>query len=113
MMQPEEPAMGPTELRTALDRGGVVLLDVRKQPAYVAAGRRIEGAEWRDPLATADWMTSIPRGALIVAYCVHGHEVSRGVRDTLIESGYDARILRGGYAAWVEAGGATEPNPSA
>lgn len=112
-MQPEEPAIGPTELRAVLGRGGVALFDVRKQPAYASAGRRIAGAEWRDPSAVAGWMASVPRGMPTVVYCVHGHEVSRTVRDALIAGGYDARILRGGYAAWIEAGGTTEPNPSA
>jgi Fe-Mn family superoxide dismutase len=112
VMHSGEPSIDPIELRAALDRGGVALLDVRKQPAYASAGRRIVGAVWRDPFAVDDWMASVPGGMPTVVYCVHGHEVSRGVRDALIAGGYDARILRGGYAAWIEAGGATEPNPS-
>jgi rhodanese-related sulfurtransferase len=112
-MQPEEPAVDPSELRGALGRGGVALFDVRKQPAYASAGRRIAGAEWREPFAVADWIATAPRDRPIVVYCVHGHEVSRGVRDALIAGGCNARILRGGYAAWIEAGGTTEPNPSA
>ena len=112
-MQPEEPAIDAYELRAALDRNLVVLLDVRKQPAYEAAGRRIAGARRCDPFAVPDWIATMPRDRPIVVYCVHGHEVSRGVRDALIAGGYKARILRGGFDAWIAVGGETEPNLSA
>jgi rhodanese-related sulfurtransferase len=101
-----------SELRTALSLGEVLLVDVRKRPAYETAGRRIAGAEWRDPFAVADWQAALPHDRPVVVYCVHGHEVSRNARDALVAGGRDARILIGGYEAWVEAGGATEPNPA-
>ena len=101
-----------SELQTALSLGEVLLLDVRKRPAYETAGRRIAGAEWRDPFAVADWQATLPNDRPIVVYCVHGHEVSRNTRDALVAGGRDARILIGGYEAWENEGGATEPNPS-
>ena len=110
---PQSPDVSVAELRTALSLGAVMLLDVRKRPAYDTAGRRIAGAEWRNPFAAAGWASALPRQQPVVVYCVHGHEVSRSVRDALIAHGIDARIVTGGYEAWVAAGGSTEPNPSA
>ncbi|MEX1108394.1 MAG: chromate resistance protein ChrB domain-containing protein [Dongiaceae bacterium] len=88
----------------------LLLIDVRKRPAYDAAGRHIAGAEWRDPFAVDRWADALPRDRIVVVYCVHGHEVSHGVRDALIARGIDARLIEGGYEAWAVAGGATEVN---
>jgi rhodanese-related sulfurtransferase len=87
------------------------LVDVRKRPAYDAAGKRIAGAEWRDPFSVGNWADRLPRDRVVIVYCVHGHEVSHGVRDALIARGIDARLIEGGYEAWVAAGGALEANP--
>ncbi len=111
-MPPEQPAIGADELRSALGRGDVTLLDVRKRPAYESAGRRIAGAAWRDPFAVDRWAGELPKNRPVVVYCVHGHEVSRSVRDALIARGHDARILGGGYDSWLAIGGRTEPNGS-
>lgn len=108
----ERLSVPPGEAQAALDAGAILLLDVRKRPAYDESGRRIEGATWRDPFAVDAWVDALPRDRPVVVYCVHGHEVSHGVRDALIERGIDARLIAGGYEAWVEAGGATESNPA-
>jgi Fe-Mn family superoxide dismutase len=104
--------MDPAAAMAWRTAGTALFLDVRKRPAYDESGRRIEGATWRDPFAVDAWVDALPRDRPVVVYCVHGHEVSHGVRDALIERGIDARLIAGGYEAWVEAGGATEPNPA-
>ncbi|MEX0810244.1 MAG: chromate resistance protein ChrB domain-containing protein [Dongiaceae bacterium] len=119
---PPQPAASPSAAAT-LDAAAltallgrnetVLLLDVRKRPAYDAAGRHIAGAEWRDPFAVETWADRVPRDRIVVVYCVHGHEVSHGVRDALIARGIDARLIDGGYEAWVASGGAIEANPPA
>lgn len=81
-----------------------LIVDVRRAPAFVADPRRLLGALRRDPAAVADWMGDLPTGRRIVVYCVHGHEVSRGVRDRLRAAGHDAVILAGGFEGWVAAG---------
>ncbi len=40
----------------------------------------------------------------VVAYCVHGHEVSQGVAASLRQAGIRAAYLEGGIAGWKEAG---------
>ena len=108
----EQPSVAVGALATMLRDGDMLLLDVRKRPAYEAAGSRIAGAVWRDPFALETWIADLPRARPVVVYCVHGHEVSRGVRDALIARGFDSRILAGGYEAWCAEGGAVEHNPA-
>jgi rhodanese-related sulfurtransferase len=101
----------PAALKALLARDEtLLLLDVRKRPAYDLAGRRIAGAVWRDPFGLESWADRVPRDRIVVVYCVHGHEVSHGVRDALIARGIDARLIDGGYEAWIAAGGAVEAN---
>ncbi|MEX2202129.1 MAG: chromate resistance protein ChrB domain-containing protein [Dongiaceae bacterium] len=109
---PASATIDPAALRSLLARDEtLLLLDVRKRPAYNLAGRRIAGAVWRDPFAVETWADRLPRDRVVVVYCVHGHEVSHGVRDALIAHGIDARLIDGGYEAWIAAGGAVETNP--
>ena len=42
------------------------------------------------------WAGGLPKGRPLVAYCVHGHEVSQGVAKALNEAGIRAAIIEGG-----------------
>jgi len=81
-----------------------LLLDVRRAAAYEADPHYIVSATWRDPFAVADWEKYLPRHRNIVAYCVHGHEISRNVCSMLRSAGLNARYLEGGIEAWRQAG---------
>jgi hypothetical protein len=50
------------------------------------------------------WCKGLPAGRPVVAYCVHGHEVSQGVAARLQQAGIKATYLDGGIAAWKETG---------
>jgi len=86
-------------------RAAIVLLDVRRQPAFAADPGLIPGAVWKDPERVATWAAALRRDLPVVAYCVHGHEVSRGVVDRLRALGVEAALLDGGFEAWKAAGG--------
>jgi superoxide dismutase, Fe-Mn family len=86
-----------------------VVIDVRKRPAFEADPAMLPGAVWRDPQSVERWATELPSGRSIVAYCVHGHEVSRGVRDALRRRGVMAGIIEGGIEGWRAAGGPVVP----
>ena len=79
------------------------IIDVRKEPAFVASGQLIAGAVWRHPFAVDSWADEIDGPAVV--YCVHGHEVSQGVAAYLRARGLDARYLAGGFEAFVADGG--------
>jgi rhodanese-related sulfurtransferase len=99
----------PAALRQSLSTPQApVVIDVRKHATYLAAPDTIRGALRRDPATVDAWKATLPRGARVVVYCVHGHEVSQGVAKAL-----GAGYLEGGIEAWREAGGELFPKPVA
>ena len=89
-------SLTPAALQQALRSSQPPLvIDVRKTPAFRAAPDMIRGALRRDPAAVESWKRALPRGADVVVYCVHGHEVSQGVAKAL-----GARYLEGGIEHW-------------
>jgi rhodanese-related sulfurtransferase len=86
----------PATLRQSLQSDGPPLvIDVRRNERFLESGHMIDGALHRDPAKVEDWKRTLPAGAQVVVYCVHGHEVSQGVAKTL-----GARYLEGGIEAW-------------
>lgn len=91
------------------------------------------GANWVDCRPSADFQTSRIPGAINVPYqrlteqrealdryvtiIVYGSDYNDpraiGMSKRLLEWGYDARTLRGGMRAWIDAGRATESGPVA
>jgi rhodanese-related sulfurtransferase len=94
-------AITPAALAQSLvsDRPPLVI-DVRRNERFLESPYLIEGALRRDPVRVAEWSKALPPGVDVVAYCVHGHEVSQGVAQAL-----GARYLEGGIEAWRETGG--------
>lgn len=102
-----------SELKSALTGGKPPLvIDVRRPPAFRSAPDMIAGALRRDPAAVAAWAKELPRASSVVAYCVHGHEVSQGAAKALRDLGIAARYLGGGLEeGWKAAGGAIADKP--
>jgi rhodanese-related sulfurtransferase len=99
-----------SQLLSAIRESGFPLvIDVRRKPAFQAAADMIAGALRRDPERVADWAGELPRSSRVVAYCVHGGEVSQGVAKALGERGIAAQYLQGGIEeGWKAAGGALD-----
>ena len=90
-----------------------IVIDVRRRPAFQSAADMIAGALRRDPDAVASWAKTLPRVRSVVAYCVHGGEVSQGVAKALGERGIAARYLDGGIEdGWKANGGALDRKPA-
>ena len=97
----------PAALRQSLGSSQPPLvIDVRKEPAYLAAPDLIRGALRRDPAKVLDWKKSLPAAASIIVYCVHGHEVSQNAAKAI-----GARYLEGGLEAWRKEEGALALKP--
>jgi rhodanese-related sulfurtransferase len=79
-----------------------VLIDVRRRDAFGADDRMIVGASHHSPDEVERWLNELPADRPVVAYCVHGHEVSQGVIAALARSGVQAAYLQGGITAWKE-----------
>ena len=81
-----------------------LLIDVRKNEAFIASGYALPGALRRDPLHADAWASTLPAAASVLVYCVHGHQVSQNTMTTLRQRGITAHFLQGGIEAWRELG---------
>jgi hypothetical protein len=102
------------ELQSAL-RGErpPLIIDVRGHSAFQGATDMIQGALWRDPERVTEWVGELPRASRVVAYCIHGGEISRGVSQALRERVPSAQYLQGGIEdGWKALGGALDRKPA-
>jgi thiosulfate sulfurtransferase len=95
--------ISPEELYCSNDGGTVVVIDVRKEPAFLASGETIPGAVRWQPSDVASWWPAFA-GRRVAVFCVHGHEVSQAVCGFLEREGVDAFFLADGFARWKAAG---------
>jgi len=102
--------LSSNELSSVLTGGRPpLIIDVRRKPAFRAATDMIAGALRRDPERVDEWAGELPRASRVVAYCVHGQEVSQGVAKALAGRGLSAQYLQGGIEeGWKAAGGALD-----
>jgi rhodanese-related sulfurtransferase len=80
-----------------------LVLDVRRAGAFDADDRLIAGA-LRPQGDLGAFVSKHAAGRPVVAYCVHGHEVSQEAARGLSQAGHDAAFLEGGIDAWRGAG---------
>ena len=113
MRTPSQPApISVAELQQRLSaRDAPIVIDVRRNAAFLAAPSMIAGALRRDPDAIGAWQRSLPAASEIAVYCVHGHEVSQAAARSLVSLGLQARHVEGGIEAWIAAGGAVDAKP--
>lgn len=98
--------MSPRELCDRVGMGSCPpIFDVRHEAAHNGAAERIPTARWRDHRGAAAWGIDLPRGAEVVVYCVHGHQVSQAAAAQLRAIGVRARYLAGGIEAYRAGGG--------
>jgi rhodanese-related sulfurtransferase len=107
-----EPSITVRALRASLGMPDApLILDVREPNAVTTERRMIPAALPRQHDAVDRWASALPSasgpGRTLVAYCVHGDEVSQGVARRLVALGLDTRFLAGGFEAWTAAGAPT------
>jgi hypothetical protein len=66
----------------------------------------VPAASWHDHRQAPDWAHEFT-GSAPVIYCAHGHNVSEMAATMLRQQGVPARVLAGGFEAYVAAGGPT------
>jgi thiosulfate sulfurtransferase len=92
-----------------------IVLDVRRPHAFADSPDIIPGATRRLAESVDSWADELPTNCHVVAYCVHGGQVSQGVVASLEERGIKASFLEGGIEQWRADGGpllAAAPAPS-
>jgi rhodanese-related sulfurtransferase len=92
----------PIDLYAVLGSGAApVIIDVRRDPP--AKGEHmLAGAAWRAPDHVDQWLSDLPKGRGVVAYCVDGSDVSREAVTSLRKNGVSASFLAGGLRGWTE-----------
>jgi rhodanese-related sulfurtransferase len=81
------------------------IVDVRRRPVFDQAESLIPTARWRDHSDMPALSATLPPGADVIVYCVHGHNVSQAAMAQLRLLGHRARALEGGIEAYGTAGG--------
>lgn len=96
-------SISAADLRQSLQsKAAPLVIDVRRNERFRESPYVMKGALRRDPAQVDEWKKTLPSGASLVVYCVHGHEVSQNVAKAL-----GARYLEGGIEHWREEGGET------
>lgn len=87
-------------------RGGTPprLIDVRAKAAFDSSPRMMAGAQWRDPEEIDAWLSEFDVALPVVVYCVHGRQVSQGCASKLLQAGFRAQYLEGGFEQWAAEG---------
>ena len=94
----------PNELWALIGTGGAPqIFDTRRREVYDAAPGVLPGADWRDIADIERWSAELDRNRPVVFACRFAHQMSQIPAARLREEGFDARVLAGGYAAWIEA----------
>ena len=93
--------------KSLLSSAPPLVIDVRRNERFQESSYLVKGAVRRDPAAVTDWAKALPRGASVVVYCVHGHEVSQNAAKAL-----GARFLEGGIEHWREERGELMAKPA-
>jgi rhodanese-related sulfurtransferase len=103
-----------SDLRKQLSGGGApIVIDVRRQPAFMASGEMVSGALRRDPEKVGNWAKTLPAASSVVVYCVHGQEVSQKAAAALRELGLNASYLEGGIEeGWKALGAPLDRKPA-
>lgn len=83
-----------------------LVIDVRRNERWQEAPDLVRGALRRDPTQVEQWRKTLPAGADVVVYCVHGHEVSQNTAKVI-----GARYLEGGIEHWRTEGGDLQAKP--
>jgi rhodanese-related sulfurtransferase len=90
-----------------------IVIDVRRQPAFMASGEMVSGALRRDPEKVGNWAKTLPAASSVVVYCVHGHEVSQKAAGALKQLGLNASYLEGGIEeGWKALGAPLDRKPA-
>jgi rhodanese-related sulfurtransferase len=106
-------SISPKQLQEVCQSGQPsIVIDVRREPAFLTALDMLAGALRRDPAKVNVWADELPSAASVVAYCVHGHEVSQGAARALRERGIQAQFIEGGLEAWRAMDGALMRKPA-
>jgi rhodanese-related sulfurtransferase len=109
-MTPETALTNPQLVELLRQWPPPTLVDVRRVPAFERDPHMIPGAIRRAPEDVDVWAQALDPWRAVVAYCVHGHEVSQNAVAALRAMGFAAQHLGEGIEGWKQDGHAVVPH---
>ncbi|HXG91390.1 MAG TPA: rhodanese-like domain-containing protein [Blastocatellia bacterium] len=91
----------------------VMIVDLRGQSAYDASDQTVKGSLHTKVRKVAYRLRELPRDREIVTYCSCPADEAAiiGAQNLLAKGFTRVRVLKGGWNAWLQAGGQVEPKP--
>ena len=92
----------------------IMIIDVRSQSSYLASDKKIKGAIRANPRKIKWRLRDVSPDKEITLYCSSpDEEMSARAAQILLDSGFRrVRVLKGGWSAWIRAGGQVESKPT-
>ena len=105
-------AAGELKARIA-SNSPVTIVDVRGQTAYLQSDKIVQGAIHSQVRRIVHRLREVPRDSEVVTYCAcAADEAAIIAAQSLMANGFKrVRVLKGGWNAWLEAGGQLRPTP--
>ncbi|MFY9607296.1 MAG: rhodanese-like domain-containing protein [Blastocatellia bacterium] len=102
------------ELKTKIaNNEPVAIVDLRGPSLYAQSDKTIKGSVHIKVRRVASRLRGVPRDREIIPYCsCPSDEAATLAARTLIANGFKrVRVLKGGWTAWLQAGGQVQPRP--
>jgi rhodanese-related sulfurtransferase len=104
----------PEELKTKMAKNEpVAIVDLRSQDSYEQSDKTIKGSLHTRVRKVANRLREIPRENEIITYCAcPADEAATLAARELLANGFKrVRVLKGGWNAWLQAGGPVQLKP--
>ena len=102
------------ELKAKIEKNEpVTIIDLRAPDAYAQSDSKIKGSVFTKFRKVASRMRNTPPDREIVIYCACPSDESAilGARELMARGFKRVRVLKGGWNAWLQAGGQVQPKP--
>jgi rhodanese-related sulfurtransferase len=104
----------PEELKTKIAKNEpLAILDLRSQDSYEQSDRTIKGSLHTRVRKVASRLREVARDKEVITYCAcPADEAAILAARALLTNGFTrVRVLKGGWNAWLQAGGPVQPKP--
>jgi rhodanese-related sulfurtransferase len=104
----------PDELKTKIEKNEpVTIVDLRAPNVYAQSDNTIKGSVHTKVRKVASRLRTIPPDKLIVTYCACSSDEAAiiGARSLMAKGFKRVLVLKGGWNAWLQAGGQVQPKP--
>jgi rhodanese-related sulfurtransferase len=106
--------ISPEELKTKIAKNEQLsIVDLRAQSSFEQSDQAIKGSFHARVRKVAYRLRELPRDREVITYCAcPADEAAILAARSLLDHGFKrVRVLKGGWNAWLQAGGQVEPKP--